>query len=132
FPFHARLDPATRIGGSRLKPRIQRRMKGCRLLESGEVGFGIAPIWQTSANDAAYFISGRGTTDAQAAHTRAEALGIPGNVNIYFAVDFGAFGDTIDDLIVPYFQELDAETTALGGNPIGVYGPRAVCNRMEQ
>ncbi|KAB1941786.1 MULTISPECIES: glycoside hydrolase domain-containing protein [Brevibacterium] len=107
-------------------------MKGCRLLESGEVGFGIAPIWQTSANDAAYFISGRGTTDAQAAHTRAEALGIPGNVNIYFAVDFGAFGDTIDDLIVPYFQELDAETTALGGNPIGVYGPRAVCNRMEQ
>lgn len=100
--------------------------------EYGEVAFGIAPIWQTSANDAAYFIPGRGTTDAQAAHTRAEALGIPGNVTIYFAVDFDAFGDTIDDLIVPYFQELNAETTALGGNPIGVYGPRAVCNRMEQ
>lgn len=100
--------------------------------ENGEVAFGIAPIWQTSANDAAYFIPGRGTTDAQDAHARAEALGIPRNVTIYFAVDFDAFGDTIDSLIVPYFQELNAETTALGGNPIGVYGPRAVCNRMEQ
>lgn len=97
----------------------------------GEVAFGIAPIWQTSANDAAYFIPGRGTTDAQDANARADALGIPDNVTIYYAVDFDAFGDTIDNLIVPYFQELNAETVRLGGRPIGAYGPRAVCNRMN-
>lgn len=97
----------------------------------GEVAFGIAPIWQTSANDASYFIPGRGTTDAQDANARAEALGIPDNVTIYYAVDFDAFGATIEDLIVPYFQELNAETTRLGGRPIGAYGPRAVGNRMN-
>ena len=97
----------------------------------GEVAFGIAPIWQTSANDAAYFIPGRGTTDAQDANARDDALGIPDNVTIYYAVDFDAFGDTIDNLIVPYFQELNAETVRLGGRPIGAYGPRAVCNRMN-
>jgi peptidoglycan hydrolase-like protein with peptidoglycan-binding domain len=96
--------------------------------EYGEVFFGIAPIWQTSANGPDYFIPGRGTSDAEAADTRAAALGIPNNVTIYFAVDFDAFGDTIDDLIVPYFEELNANLSA---RPIGVYGPRAVCNAIE-
>ncbi|WP_193072880.1 MULTISPECIES: glycoside hydrolase domain-containing protein [unclassified Brevibacterium] len=95
------------------------------------IGFGIAPIWQTSANGPDYFIPGRGTTDAQLAHTRADALGMPGDVTIFYAVDFDAFGSTIADLIVPYFEELNAESTALGSNPVGVYGPRAVCNELH-
>ncbi|KAB1945434.1 DUF1906 domain-containing protein [Brevibacterium linens ATCC 9172] len=98
----------------------------------GTVPFGIAPIWQTSANDGGYFIPGRGTSDAQAADTRAEAFGIPKNVTIYFAVDFDAFGSTIEDLIIPYFRELNDEMSAIGGNPIGAYGPRAVCNRLAE
>jgi hypothetical protein len=62
-------------------------------------------------------------TDVQVAHTRAEALGIPNIVTIYFTVDLDAFGDTIDNLIVPYFQELNAENARLGGRPIGAYSP---------
>lgn len=99
--------------------------------EFNEVAFGIAPIWQTSANSADYFIPGRGTTDAESAHARADSLGIPNNVTIYFAVDFDAFGSVIDDPIVPYFVELNTRNAQLGGRPIGVYGPRAVCNRMN-
>lgn len=99
--------------------------------EYNEVAFGIAPIWQTSANSAEYFISGRGTTDAESAHARADELGIPNNVTIYFAVDFDAFGSAIGDRIVPYFSEINSRNAQLGGRPIGVYGPRAVCNRMQ-
>lgn len=93
------------------------------------MSFGIAPIWQTSANSADYFVPGQGAADAKAANARADMLKVPDNVTIYYAVDFDAFGATITDKVVPYFQEIAAETT--NRRPIGVYGPRAVCNVLH-
>lgn len=98
---------------------------------SGTYGFGIAPIWQTSGNSIAYFSSSQGAKDAQQAYDRARELGIPKDVTIFYAVDFDAFGPEIESNIRPHFEALNAQNKKLGGNPVGVYGARAVCNYLS-
>lgn len=91
---------------------------------------GIVPIWQTSANSLDYFTPEQGTKDARLAKDRGDELGIPNDITVYFAVDYDAYGDDIGT-IVSYFTRLNTENEAIGGRPIGVYGPRLVCNEVS-
>lgn len=74
-------------------------------------------VWETSAGRAGEGYNA-GFADAQAANGEADALGVPGNVALYYAVDFDAAGSGQLPQVVSYFEGVrDA-----GGRPAGVYG----------
>ncbi|SMX97196.1 glycoside hydrolase domain-containing protein [Brevibacterium linens] len=93
---------------------------------------GIVPIWQTSANSREYFTTAQGTKDAQLANDRGDYLSIPDDITIYYAVDFDAYDEATILDILAYFTRVNTETERIGGRPIGVYGPRQVCNEVAK
>ena len=92
------------------------------------VGLNIFPIYQTYGGQASYFTRSQGRKDAREAIKAARALGFPPQATIYFAVDYDALMVDINANIPPYFRGIKEE---MGWYfKIGVYGPRAVCNRL--
>lgn len=92
------------------------------------VGLNIFPIYQTYGGQASYFTRSQGRKDAREAIKAARALGFPPQATIYFAVDYDALMVDINANILPYFRGIKEE---MGWYfKIGVYGPRAVCNRL--
>lgn len=90
-------------------------------------GIGIVLVWEDSAN-AALGGHGRGVSDGRAALAQAQALGSPGNLPIYFAVDFEASAGeqgAIDNY-------LRGAASVLGAGRIGVYGSYYVVKRCFQ
>ena len=92
------------------------------------VGLNIFPIYQTYGGQASYFTRSQGRKDAREAIKAARAFGFPPQATIYFAVDYDALMVDINANILPYFRGIKEE---MGWYfKIGVYGPRAVCNRL--
>lgn len=94
-----------------------------------DAGLRFFPIYQTSSNNAAYFTEERGSSDAKAAIAAAEALGLPRDTIIYFAVDFDAMESQIISNVIPYFKKVH-DTMSLGIYKTGIYGTRNVCSRV--
>lgn len=78
-----------------------------------DAGLAITLVWETTAGRAGAG-SAAGAADARDANKLADALGVPKDVVIFYAVDFDA--DPSD--VAPYFH--GAKTA--GGRPVGVYG----------
>lgn len=93
-------------------------------------GLRFFPIYQTSARENAYFTPEQGTQDAKNAIAAAEALGIPKDTIIYFAVDFDAMDYQITSNIIPYFQAVHEEIS-FSIYKTGIYGARNVCSRVS-
>lgn len=93
-------------------------------------GLRFFPIYQTSANSESYFTPSKGTSDAIAAITAANNLGLPKDTIIYFAVDFDAMDYQITDYVIPYFENVYNEVKT-SGFKVGIYGARNVCSRVS-
>jgi len=76
-------------------------------------GLSIGLVWESSASRAGQgFLAG--ATDARAAETEANALGLPVRCPVFYAVDFDASAGAV----APYF----AGVNSVAGHPVGVYG----------
>lgn len=93
-----------------------------------EAGLKVFPIFQTYGGEASYFNKSQGKKDAEEALKAAQDFGFPPYSTIYFAIDYDALMADINSNIIPYFRGINE---VIGWNyKIGVYGPRAVCNRL--
>lgn len=92
------------------------------------VGLSVFPIYQTYGGQASYFTRSQGRKDAREAIKAARGFGFPPQATIYFAVDYDALMADINSNILPYFRGIKEEMSWYF--QIGVYGPRAVCNRL--
>ncbi|MEU7908597.1 glycoside hydrolase domain-containing protein [Actinoplanes sp. NPDC049118] len=91
-------------------------------------GLKVFPIQQYYGGAVSYFTYDRGLQDARAAHAAAVSYGFDVGTTIYFAVDFDATQNDIDDAIVPYFTGVAAGLAVEGKRYVhGVYGSRNVC-----
>lgn len=96
-------------------------------------GLRIFPIYQTWGGEAAYFNTTQGSLDATKAIEAAESYGFNYGTIIYFAVDYDALGDDINNNIVPHFKSICSQMQKLGGKyRVGVYGPRNVCIKVSE
>ncbi len=94
-----------------------------------KAGLRFFPIYQTSSNKESYFTPEKGISDAQSAIAAADALGLPADTIIYFAVDFDAMDYQITNSVIPYFAKV-SEEIAKSRYRVGVYGARNVCSRV--
>lgn len=100
-------------------------------------GLAIFPIYQDGGYYPEYFASPRqGAIDGYTAIAAAQRLGFPEDTIIYFAVDFDAYGYQIEEMIVPYFEQICVAFADKNQNKdsyrVGVYGPRLVCREVSQ
>ena len=95
-------------------------------------GLRFFPIYQSGGASNSYFNSARGTSDARAAITAAENLGIPSGSIIYFAIDYDALDVQVTSNVLPYFQSISSYFSNYGTTAyrIGVYGSRNTCTRV--
>lgn len=91
-------------------------------------GLKIFPIFQTYGGNASYFTDAQGRKDSESAIKAAQSFGFPSKCTIFFAVDYDALMSDIDKNIIPYFQAINEVVD--NSYKIGVYAPRAVCNRL--
>ena len=94
----------------------------------------IIPIYQDNYPSADYYSYDQGLRDARAAIYAAGALGIPDGSFIYFAVDFDAQGQEIQNNVISYFlgvQKTLGENIANLHYQAGVYGTRNVCTQIH-
>lgn len=93
-----------------------------------EAGLNVFPIYQTYGGEASYFTWKQGRNDGGEAKKAAQSFGFPSTVTIYFAIDYDALMEDIKTNIIPYFKGI---REVVGRSfKIGVYGPRAVCNKL--
>lgn len=95
-----------------------------------DAGLKIFPIFQTYGGEASYFTRSQGSDDAATAVAAAKNLGFPQGTTIYFAVDYDVLVADMDTHIIPYFCGIQDE--AGWYYRIGVYGPRMVCNTLQE
>lgn len=109
---------------------LDKKMTAEELKIIKSVGLKIFPIFQTYGGSVSYFTKYQGRRDAEAAKDAAQNLGFPSTCTIFFAVDYDALMADIASNIIPYFQAINE---VIGGSyKIGVYAPRAVCNRLYE
>lgn len=96
-------------------------------------GLNIFPIFQTTANTAAYFTYNIGYSDASIAIANATALKIPYQEHIYFAVDCDLLDKQLASTVIPYFQGINdyfsKEKTLY---KIGIYASRHICSVISE
>ena len=90
-------------------------------------GISIPLVWEDAAN-AALGGESQGVSDATKALAEAEALGLPGDRPIYFAVDF----DSTPAQQVQIDAYLKGVASVIGEARVGVYGSFYVCERCSQ
>lgn len=90
------------------------------------------PIFQTGGAVAAHFTYQRGKEVSEEAANAAWAYRIPDNTIIYFAVDYDALDEEIDNLILPYFEAVNDYIGTWGQSSyrVGIYAPRHICERV--
>lgn len=99
-------------------------------------GLNIAVVWENGyPTNPSYFSHAKGVDDGTSAYYYAShQIGQPSLTPIYFAVDYDATQNDINNSIVAYFQGIkDGFNTISGGNPIydvGVYGSGLVCSTL--
>ena len=93
-------------------------------------GLKLWSIFETSPTSGAYFVAGKGSSDAQAAIQFAKSLGQPIHSTIYFTVDYDA---PCADMpaILTYVKEAEVELSQ-AGYYTGVYGSYSVLGALHQ
>lgn len=94
-----------------------------------DAGMKIFAIYQDGGASANYFNRTQGIADAQKAIAAAEALHIPHNEIIYFAVDYDFTENLYEQNVLPHFLGIRS-TMEDAGSPyrIGIYASRNICS----
>lgn len=94
-------------------------------------GLSVVPIFQEGGTDATSFSSDLGVRAAARADDAARRLGFLPGTTIYYAVDFDATRDEVEERVEPYFRGIHAELDRRGSAyRVGVYGGRRVCRTL--
>lgn len=112
---------------------LDKKIKPGELSRIFNANFKFFPIFQESADYAAYFTAQKGTADLKSAFDAAVIARLPEHTVIYFAVDFDATDSNITSNILPYFQALHTAASAYcmpNYFNIGVYATRNVCQKV--
>ncbi|MFD5261190.1 glycoside hydrolase domain-containing protein [Bacillus wiedmannii] len=98
-----------------------------------DAGLTVFPIYQTIGNEKGYFGKLQGRSDAAEAVYAARKYGFKPGTIIYFAVDFDALGEDINNNVIPYFEGVvqNLKQMSNGEYKVGVYGPRGVCIQVS-
>lgn len=121
-------------GNSSALPEKRLELDEAQALSSG--GLKIAVVFQTSQDEASDFSYDQGYSAGTSAYNWASGtIGQPFNSAIYFAVDYNASQDDVDNLIIPYFNGVKAAFSDLGNRrsqyKIGAYGSGLVVNTLK-
>ncbi|PAD65816.1 hypothetical protein CHH79_02230 [Bacillus siamensis] len=97
-------------------------------------GLNVFPIYQTYGGEANYFNKEQGKKDALAAYKAAKEYGFKNNTVIYFAVDYDAYGNALNNNIIPHFEGINEIMNGFLGSAykIGIYAPRNVCTLVSK
>ena len=107
---------------------LDKEIKPGELQTIFNAGLRVLPIYQDNARELSDFTYIAGYQHAVNAHNLAVGYGFNKGTVIYFAVDYDATQDEIDEAIVPYFQGVAAGLSSRGKRYVhGVYGSRNVC-----
>lgn len=100
---------------------------------AADAGLYIFPIHQSSANKVSYFTTENAVKDVDSAFEHANALGMPSDTSIYFAVDCDPLDTEITSNIIPYFTTINNIMKSKYNNkyPVSIYGTRNVCTRVS-
>jgi Domain of unknown function (DUF1906)/Bacterial SH3 domain len=101
----------------------------------GSQGVQIAVVFQQRQNQMADFTELKGKAAGRRAYRHAhDSIGQPGGSAIYFAVDFDASSDQIENNIAPYFEGVkrafDEESEGAPEYRVGAYGSGLVCSTL--
>jgi hypothetical protein len=101
----------------------------------GSQGVQIAVVFQQRQNQMADFTELKGKAAGRRAYRHAhDSIGQPGGSAIYFAVDFDASPDQIENNIAPYFEGVkrafDEESEGAPEYRVGAYGSGLVCSTL--
>lgn len=100
------------------------------ILDSGLRFF---PIFQYGGRQSSSFSYDIGRAHATVAHNKSVGYRIPSGTCIYFAVDYDATDEDIDNNIIPYFRGVCDVLREQGGwYKHCVYGSRNVCTRVSK
>ncbi len=101
------------------------------------LGISIVSVWENGfPTNASYFSEAKGIYDGTAAYQYASMTILqPGNTPIYFAVDYDALEEDVDDVISKYFGGIETAFNQISNNSpkysIGVYGSGLVCRKLK-
>ena len=100
-------------------------------------GLTLATVFQQRQNQAGDFSREVGLRAGRRAHElAADSVGQPASSAIYFAVDFDASAEEINERIRPYFEGVRESLAAEGGGApryrIGAYGSGLVCRTLRE
>lgn len=96
-------------------------------------GIDLLPIHQRVENSVSWMTYDYGYIRGTEAAHRAQVLGLPANSVVYFAVDFDAYGATVDGPVRDFFRGINAAVNEVAQTypmRVGVYGARNVCDRV--
>lgn len=95
-------------------------------------GIRLIPIQQGGARSLDYFTNDNANKEVSLGITAANKFKLQFGSIIYFAVDYDAQDAEIDNVIVPYFKEIEEAVMFYGKGRyrVGVYGPRNVCTKV--
>ncbi|MFI8526816.1 glycoside hydrolase domain-containing protein [Promicromonospora sukumoe] len=96
-------------------------------------GIDLLPIHQRMENSVSWMTYDYGYMRGAEATQRAHVLGLPENSIVYFAVDFDAYGATVDGPVRDFFRGINAAVNEVAPTyrmRVGVYGARNVCDRV--
>lgn len=112
---------------------LDKKIKPGELATIFGAGLAVFPISQYSASSVDYFTFDQGYIDGVKAHDAAKGHGFGRGTVLYFAVDYDATQQQIDDYVVPYFRGVVGGLTAQGKRYLhGVYGSRNVCAEVSR
>ncbi|MGW2091854.1 glycoside hydrolase domain-containing protein [Promicromonospora sukumoe] len=103
------------------------------ILAMKAVGMDLLPIHQRMENSVSWMTYDYGYIRGVEATQRAQVLGLPENSIVYFAVDFDAYGATVDGPVRDFFRGINAAVNEVAPTyrmRVGVYGARNVCDRV--
>lgn len=121
---------------SRLTRMPEKRMRQDEAQAISNVGLQLAVVYQDSANAPDYFTLVRGARDGQYAYNYAiQEIGQPAGSTIYFAVDYDATQQQIQNAVSNYFlgvkQGMEEASDDQPIYNIGVYGSGATCRLIR-
>lgn len=113
-------------GVSHAKTKLSR----AEALHLSSMGLFLVAVFENAGDHAGYFSASQGHSDGMNSFSYAHAtVHQPIRTPIYFAVDFDATLEDLNDRIIPYFQTLIAYR---GQYNVGVYGSGFVCRRLKE